>query len=68
MPREESRGGRARRLGRFFVSVNQVLVRLWARCVAMSDRMGSREGPSSDAARVQRRGCIPSGWDLLCAE
>jgi hypothetical protein len=49
--------------GMFFINVNQVLVRLWARRGRKSDRMWSvlRDGSSRDRGRcVQRR--------LLCAE
>jgi hypothetical protein len=50
-------------LGMFFITVNQVLVRLWARRGRKSDRMWFvlRNGSSSDRGKsVQRR--------LLCAE
>ena len=46
------------RWGRVFVRVNQVLVRLWARCGRESDRMPC--GIQRPGTSVQRR--------LLCAE
>jgi len=49
-----------------FVRVNQVLVRLWARVVAVSDRI-FREGVQATAQCVQRR-FRGSGRSFECAE
>ena len=63
-----------------FVRVNQVLVRLWARSIAKSDRMvggfglrtsSDREGSEARKVPLCPRGCVLPGWVrwiLLCAE
>ena len=63
-----------------FVRVNQVLVRLWARSIAKSDRMvggfglrtsSDREGSEARKVPLCPLGCVLPGWTwwiLLCAE
>ena len=64
----------------FFVRVNQVLERLWARSIAKSDRMvggfglrtsSDREGSEARKVPLCPLGCVLPGWMwwiLLCAE
>ena len=53
----------------FFVCVNQVLVRFWARCGGMSDRFGSWDHVMWDHGPARCRGvCVQERQVYVCAE